>query len=250
LFRDESEKVVKKAQLPKQTSEQRKRPRAQTKTSSVTSSEPDELNNKSEIHSEWLQAPDAQSRLLTQDSSRHSQDPAQDEGCRFFFTHYVTAITKGLAIDLPSSPLWPLLYINKSYFNAVSSVGFAGLSNVTKDPKHMVIARKKYAESLRDITHALKDTSKSDLNATFISVMLLAAYEVNLLVLAKIYILTRYLQVVNGAGPSRNNAWGIHLDGGAAILRMIGATRNGALPKTRMQIQFVFSVVSFSFSQG
>jgi hypothetical protein len=83
-------------------------------------------------------------------------------------------------VDLPSSPIWPLLFANQSFNNAVSSVGYAGLSNVTKNPQHMVVARKKYATSLRNITTALMDTSKADLDATFKSVMLLAAFEASI----------------------------------------------------------------------
>jgi len=84
-------------------------------------------------------------------------------------------------VGLPNSPIWPLLFANQSFNNAVSSVGYAGLSNVTKNPQHMVVARKKYAISLRNITSALMDTSKADLDATFKSVMLLAAFEVSLI---------------------------------------------------------------------
>jgi hypothetical protein len=62
----------------------------------------------------------------------------------------------------------------------VSSVGYAGLSNVTKNPEYTIIARRKYATSLQSITLALKDISNADLDATFKSVMLLAAFEVGL----------------------------------------------------------------------
>jgi hypothetical protein len=67
---------------------------------------------------------------------------------------------------------------SQTFFNAVSSVGYAGLSNVTKNPNYTVFARKKYAASLRHITSALKDTSKADLHATLVSILLLAAFEV------------------------------------------------------------------------
>jgi hypothetical protein len=98
---------------------------------------------------------------------------------RFFFTHYVTAIIKGSTVDISSNPMWSLLSVNPTFFTAVSSVGFAGLANVTSKPEYAVIARKKYAASIHAITEALQDTSKSDLNATFITVMLLAAFEVS-----------------------------------------------------------------------
>jgi gamma-glutamylcysteine synthetase len=48
-----------------------------------------------------------------------------------------------------------------------------------KEPRDMVIARGKYATSLRNITLTLKDTSKADLDTTFKSVKRLAAFEVN-----------------------------------------------------------------------
>lgn len=51
----------------------------------------------------------------------------------------------------------------------------------------MVVARKKYATSLRNITIALMDTSKADLDATFKSVMLLAAFEVSLIPVSRSY---------------------------------------------------------------
>lgn len=248
LFRNENEKVVRKAQLPrnKQLLEQQRRQRTEEKrpsgsddvpNSSVDSSDASSKPNQAAL-SGWLSTsasgPESATPSPLSYPSTLNPLPIQDEGIKFFFTHYVTAITKGLAIDLPSPPLWPLLDINKLYFNAVSSVGFAGLSNVTKNPSHMETARKKYAASLSDITTALKDTSKSDLNATFVSVMLLAAFE-----------------IVNGAsGPLAASSWGIHLDGGAAILRMIGATHNGFLPRARMQIQFVFSIYIKSLSRG
>lgn len=72
-----------------------------------------------------------------------------------------------------------LLFGNEAFNDAVSSVGYAGLSNVTKHLEYMVIARRKYAESLRRITLALKDTSKADLDTIFKSTMVLAAFEVS-----------------------------------------------------------------------
>jgi hypothetical protein len=82
--------------------------------------------------------------------------------------------------DLLDSPILATLLVNDSVNNAVSSVGYAGLSNVTNNPEHMVIARKKYATSLRNMTLALKDTANADLDAAFKSVILLAAFEVSL----------------------------------------------------------------------
>jgi hypothetical protein len=49
-----------------------------------------------------------------------------------------------------------------------------------------------------------------------------------------------YLQVVNGGTGS----WGVHLDGGVAILKLLAAKRPLRVPAARMQLQFVFSGVS------
>jgi hypothetical protein len=106
---------------------------------------------------------------------------ALDEGVVFFFDNYVT-LNSNLSlgkVDLPKPPILQLLFANQAFNSAVSSVGYAGLSNVTKNPEYMVIARRKYATSLRNITQALKDTSKADLDSTFKSVVLLAAFEVS-----------------------------------------------------------------------
>lgn len=141
-----------------------------------------------------------------------------DEGIRFFFNHYVTDVRDSWGDMIAVEPqIFPL--ICDSFANAVSSVGYAGLSNVTKDPSHRVIARKKYAASIQDIARALKDMRNSDLGATLKSVVLLAAFEVNFQVGYDGTSLTE-IQLVNGSsraiglGPS----WDVHIDGSAAIL--------------------------------
>jgi hypothetical protein len=47
----------------------------------------------------------------------------------------------------------------------------------------MVVARRKYAASLHDVTKALREISNSNLDVIFRSVILLATFEVSLLVL-------------------------------------------------------------------
>ncbi|KAL2063042.1 hypothetical protein VTL71DRAFT_6114 [Oculimacula yallundae] len=107
--------------------------------------------------------------------------PFQDEEIRFDFTNCVSVgsnLPNREVEDTRCSAMWRLLCTERTSSNAVSSIRYAGLSNVTKDLAHTITARKKYAASLRDSILALKDTSKSDLDATFQSVMLLAALEV------------------------------------------------------------------------
>lgn len=113
---------------------------------------------------------------------RLSSPPVEDEGIRFFLDNYVTAGSQqaGSEYEFVGATMFPMINHSSSFANAVSSVGYAGLSNVGKDPQHAIIARRKYAASIRDITRALGDVANSDLDATLKSVLLLAAYEVSL----------------------------------------------------------------------
>lgn len=99
----------------------------------------------------------------------------------------------------------------------------------------MVIARKKYAASLRDITRSLGDLAHSDLDATFKAVMLLAAFE-----------------IVNDSSQSIgiDASWGIHVDGGAAILKMLTSNMPAFRTDSKVWIQFVFVVYIKSISRG
>lgn len=176
MFRDENEKVLTKARASRQPSDSTKRNKSKLRKNS-------EGSIASSSRSTSVARTPAVLNTLRRSISPFIAGPLQDEGIRFFFTHYVTTSSKfptGEVNGLRNSPPWSLLTINPSFNNAVSSVGFAGLSNVTKDPEHTIAARKKYAASLRDITTALNNTSKSDLDATFKSVMLLAAFEVRI----------------------------------------------------------------------
>jgi hypothetical protein len=103
-----------------------------------------------------------------------------DLGINFFFTHYVNVATNFSSgqPDPASSPIWPGLFIDKTFYDAVSSVGFAGLSNVTKDRNLMLVARDKYATTLARISTALQDPDNMELADTFKAVLLLMAFEV------------------------------------------------------------------------
>ncbi len=171
LFRDESKKVLRKASVPKSTAEYRKSSRGQAHSTGNS-----DCSAATCPTSQALVAPPPT-------VPRRSLSPEYlDEGIIFFFTQYVTLKSNFPTgkFDLLDSPILATLLVNDSVNNAVSSVGYAGLSNVTNNPEHMVIARKKYATSLRNMTLALKDTANADLDAAFKSVILLAAFEVSL----------------------------------------------------------------------
>jgi hypothetical protein len=102
-----------------------------------------------------------------------------DEGLTFFFTHYVTVASKlaNEQVDV-TTPLWPWLFMQNRTIDAVSSVGLAGLSNVTKDPNLMLIARRKHSDTLKLVIEELSDTANVDLDMLFKRVVMLIVFEV------------------------------------------------------------------------
>jgi hypothetical protein len=244
LFRDESEKVVRKAKIP------RKGPLEHCNIfpgQATSNCGPDLSAPPSPVPSVIARRRSSQALVAhTCGAPPRPLSPySVDEGVILFFDHYMTINSNypPWMERLPGSPIGPSIFGNHSLTNAVSAVGYAGLANVTKNPEHMIVARRKYAASisflLRTITLALKDTSSADLDALFRSVLLLAAFEVSLSKNVTHHS-ADYLQVVNGGSGS----WGAHLDGGAAILKLIPAKQPRRVPAMRMQIQFVFSGAS------
>ncbi|KAF4637771.1 hypothetical protein G7Y89_g290 [Cudoniella acicularis] len=151
----------------------------------------------------------------------------QDEGLLFFFTHYMAVVKRNPLtgqVEPSPAPFWHQIQTSNTFCNAISSVGFAGLSNVTKNRDHKIIARNKYATAISDVKTALENMHRADLETTLKSVMLLAAFE-----------------VVNG-NSSQLAGWGIHLEGAAVLLEMMGKQQKVAwMPGLRMRIQFAFS---------
>jgi hypothetical protein len=105
----------------------------------------------------------------------------EDEGISFFFVNYINASTntKTWKVNPLQSPLWESMRNNSSLCNAVSAVGFAGLSNVRKSETHMIVARKKYAVTLHEVISTLDTANSVDSNTTFKAVTMLAAFEVS-----------------------------------------------------------------------
>lgn len=180
LFRDENAKVVQKARAPKTTTEKRKDSRKSAKlnksspASSVTTPPGSKLAD-----APWA----SESSLISRGSTPLCSPMSlcfDDLGINFFFTHYVTVISifSSGRVEHVTAPMWPGLFVDKTCYDAVSSVGFAGLSNVTKDPNHMAVARNKYVTTLGRIHTALQNPDSMDLADTFKAVLLLAAFEV------------------------------------------------------------------------
>ncbi|KAG9239468.1 hypothetical protein BJ875DRAFT_448170 [Amylocarpus encephaloides] len=225
LFRDENATVLRKAWGPKPRHEGQKNKKTSTKSKAA------EL-----VHSPVPEHVNFNFLSLAWDPSISPQNlstPADDEGIKFFFTHYVSVVSTNSAgqVILTSSPLWDAVSSNTSFYNAVSSVGFAGLSNVTKDQGHMIVARKKYAVALDEIKALLKSAPKQHLDGAFKSVLTLAVFE-----------------VVNGT-PGASNSWGVHVEGAAALLRMMNPKANSMLGM-RVQTQIYFSLLVKAISSA
>ncbi|KAM3074374.1 hypothetical protein ACMFMG_002819 [Clarireedia jacksonii] len=105
--------------------------------------------------------------------------------------------------------------------DAASSVGLAGLSNVTKDPNLMLIARRKHSDTLKRVIEELSDTTNSDLDMLFKKVVMLIVFE-----------------LINAA-PGASQSLAVHLDGAAGLLRTIAnKAKKDKKPITKLQLQF------------
>ncbi|KAH7360131.1 hypothetical protein BKA65DRAFT_179564 [Rhexocercosporidium sp. MPI-PUGE-AT-0058] len=139
-----------------------------------------------------------------------------DKGIEFFYDNYITFISSTATgrAALPTSPAWNFLFTNPAYSSACSAAGYAGLSNVTGDSGHMVAARKQYALSLQSIESTLQD--KSSLAMSFESVLILTVFE-----------------IVNAG------SWGVHVQGAAAIWKMMAAHDQAPSPRTQVYSVFI-----------
>lgn len=120
---------------------------------------------------------------------------------------------------------WYELHDNEAMYNAVSSVGYAGLGNVTQNQRYIVLARKRFAVALKSVHAALKQPRVSDLESVFKSVLLLSAFQL----------------VSEPAGHAQD--WSIHIEGGAALLQFMDTKRSRDIP-IRQQLKLCLSVVS------
>jgi hypothetical protein len=60
-------------------------------------------------------------------------------------------------------------------------------------------------------------------------------------------------QIVNGSAPGNGGYWGIHIDGAAAILKLIDANKPRGWDERqghRIKMQFVFATVSIDYDQN
>lgn len=79
----------------------------------------------------------------------------------------------------PVSTSFSRSFVQNPTLEVVSSVGLAGLSNVTKDLGLMVIARKKYSNTVRGVIRELGDIENANLEVIFKKIIMLIIFEVS-----------------------------------------------------------------------
>jgi hypothetical protein len=184
LFRDENAKVIRKARglkIPRRcraTHQNEERPKESLDVSALLPSNDVETprNAQYSVSTETF-GTGFQSLTLGGFSlhSLFSSTNLEDLGVTFL-TCYVAIISPFATVQssASSSPL----FSSKASFDAVSCVGLAGFSNVTNNQDLMMIARHKYAETIRHVGAAIQEPVSADLDDTFRAVIMLALFEV------------------------------------------------------------------------
>lgn len=106
--------------------------------------------------------------------------PLVDKGIAFFLTYYMT-------VPLERSHNWvdlmptmsAELFVQSRMLEAVSSVGLAGLSNATRNPTLMAIARKKHFDTINSVIRELGDISNANIEGILKKVVMLVIFEVS-----------------------------------------------------------------------
>lgn len=252
LFRDESAKVIKKArglEIPRrrrETHQNEEKPKENLDASALLPPNDVETPHNTQCSLSTETFSGAKFPSLTSGRfllySLFSSTNLEDLSITFL-TCYVAVISP-FATAQSSSPT--PLFTSKASFDAVSCVGLAGLSNVTNNQDLMMIARHKYAATIRHVGAALQEPASADLDDTFKAVIMLALFEVHIPYSIRSLIeADTHLQIVNGTSQSRK-AWALHVDGAAALLKAIASKQPLRQPGFRMQLHFCFSAVCLS----
>lgn len=187
LFRDENAKVIKKARgleishRRREAHQNEERPKEDLDVSALLPSNDVETprNTQCSLSTETFSGTKFQSLTSGGFSfySLFSSTNLEDLSITFL-TCYVAVISP-FATAQSSASSSPL-FTSKASFDAVSCVGLAGLSNVTNNQDLMMIARHKYAATIRHVVAALQEPVSADLDDTFKAVIMLALFEVHI----------------------------------------------------------------------
>ncbi|KAJ5646009.1 hypothetical protein N7490_002381 [Penicillium lividum] len=134
----------------------------------------------------------------------------------------------GGAFFSSNSPFLSTVSVELPFRDAVLSVGLAALSNVNRDPSLRLAAREKYAASLQNVRRAVENPLQARLNQTLKIILMIGLYEMVC------------------CTSSQLDAWVIHLDGAAALLRHAKFGKMIQARDPRAQLQFCyFSMVKY-----
>ncbi|KAH6624605.1 hypothetical protein B0J18DRAFT_183739 [Chaetomium sp. MPI-SDFR-AT-0129] len=220
MFRDESTKVMQKAQAQWQSET--------WESSSSSSSSPDSTRNQEPIPESTAPPPaavtanDSRKPAVSRGLTLEIGPTAVDKAIRFFVDRYV--------IGLPDEPragheLQEVPWVHSPRIRDIlAAVGMAGMSNLTGDKEMSTLAKHHYGLALQRMAGAVRDVGSVELEMVMRTVVMMAMYEV----------------IAGTDGPARS----IHIMGAAAILR--NALPAPQLPSEgpRALLQLCFSTLS------
>jgi hypothetical protein len=178
LFRDENEKVMRKARGQPGTTLARRLKRTEKEDESGENPETPHTTTSFEVERR-SRSPSPGINILRNNLSTFLEDP----GVTFFFHQYMTASSPASIgqPDIFSSQIWRGVSEYEPFLDVISCVGLAGLSNVNNDQRMMRAARQKYAVTLRRVMTSLQAPQTADMGYTLKAVMLLTLFEVSIL---------------------------------------------------------------------
>lgn len=169
VFRDETKKVVGKAQAAKQ------RDRIMLSAEVVQADRCDSLNRSTRDKAVTPERATVDNQTLSLSLSV----PLEEQATCFFFRNF---IFPDAGSSRPPLSCMPVIFKQESASSPLSaivaSIGMAGMSNLKKSPDIMVLARQKHVSALRLINSSIRDPESAKSDQMLIAVLLLGLFEV------------------------------------------------------------------------
>ncbi|KAJ5205256.1 Chondroitin AC/alginate lyase [Penicillium cf. griseofulvum] len=213
MFRDENDKAARRSAEAKARTEARRR------LEDSAALEPDISTPGSRANcspSDALVCKNRGQLILTPRITAPLSTPLEDQGLRFFITHFVIRMATGPDGSLDSSR------------DAVISVGLAALSNVSNDRALRILSREKHAMVIKAVREVVEDPAQANPDTTVSLIVMLSLYE------------------MVSCAPNQIDSWIVHLDGATALLKQSTFRLSLTTLNHRAHIQFYFiSVVKY-----
>lgn len=174
-FRDENDKAARRSAMAKSRSEaRRKRVKDSTPDpdGSPVSSCPSRLSSVVQRRSSPM--------FLGQTIPAAVSSSLEEQGLRFFFNRFVTAISavENSPYDIKSPPFLGAISLEARLRDAVISVGLAAMANVTRDRTLLLVSREKYVAAINSVRLAVGNPEQVSPDQTFKLIVMLSLYEV------------------------------------------------------------------------